>query len=537
MIRNSFRHKVVYSIACSLAVLFSLGGCSRHDYKSEADERVYRIIDQKWQDEFGSKVNYRVSDVAPSPNDVKIERAVPACGILTIPQAVAIATAHNRQYQTEKESLYISALDLRFVRHDFETRFFGGPGVAYAKDRNDQAVEFGAEFGFEQLLANGAWISTRVSAAWLDILSGNLRGGLTSVLSATIIQPLLRGSTAKIAQENLTQAERNTLYQLRVFNRFRKIFIVSIISQYYQILQQFDAAENAGSNYDTLAQLYELTEKLVEGGRLQRIELDRVRQEKLQARDTRIETQKVYEQMLDEFKVVLGLPANSVFRLDDKELEALKEAPMMMPGFSETEAVDTALLRRLDLANSTDGVADAERKVMVAADGLRGDLNLVASAAAASDRAADVITLKAIGEEYALGLDWDIPFDRVAEQNIYRKALITLAQSWRSYEQTVDTVTLEIRQAYRDLQESSQRYRLQAEGVMLARERFDKTSLLLQYGRASSRRVLQAQQDLLDAQNAAAAAMVNYTIATLNFYRDAGVLAVRPDGMWELPSP
>ena len=56
----------------------------------------------------------------------------------------------------------------------------------------------------------------------------------------------------------------------------------------------------------------------------------------------------------------------------------------------------------------------------------------------------------------------------------------------------------------------------------------------MQYARASSRRVLDAQNALFDAQNEAADALVDYAIATLNFYRDTGVLQVRPDGMWEL---
>jgi hypothetical protein len=45
--------------------------------------------------------------------------------------------------------------------------------------------------------------------------------------------------------------------------------------------------------------------------------------------------------------------------------------------------------------------------------------------------------------------------------------------------------------------------------------------------------VLDAQGDLFDAQNTATEALVAYTVATLNFYRDTEVLGVRPDGMWE----
>ena len=50
--------------------------------------------------------------------------------------------------------------------------------------------------------------------------------------------------------------------------------------------------------------------------------------------------------------------------------------------------------------------------------------------------------------------------------------------------------------------------------------------------RASTRRVLRAQQDLFEAENALTDALVDYAIANLEFYRDTGVLAVRHDGSW-----
>ena len=108
MINNPSRKKLVCLIICGFMALLSLVGCGRHDYKAEADEAVYNIINEKWQDDFGGKANYKISDTTPSPGDIKIEKKIPASGILTLPQAVAMATAHNRQYQTEKELLYIA---------------------------------------------------------------------------------------------------------------------------------------------------------------------------------------------------------------------------------------------------------------------------------------------------------------------------------------------------------------------------------------------------------------------------------------------
>ena len=533
MFCNNFTKQLAYLIICVLVCLCSLAGCSQHNYKKEADEKVYNIIDQKWRKNFGTKVNYKVSDTTPSPNDIQIEKAVPASGVLSLSQAVALATAHNREYQTQKETLYIKALDLSLTRYEFERQFFGGAGGGYSADRNDEVLGIEANYGFNQLLANSARISIKLVAAGVDVFSGNLRSGLSSLLSATITQPLLRGSDRRVVLENLTQAERDTLYQVRLFNRFRKTFVVSVISQYYGVLQQLDAVKNAWENYNTLSHVYEQAEKLANAGRVPQFELDRIRQDKLQAQDTCIQAETEYKQALDEFKITLSLPTTAEFQLDDSELEALRVAERLEPDFVESEVMETALLRRLDLANSADAVIDAQRKVFVAADSLRAELNLVGSANAISARRADRNTLTSLREEYGLGLELDLPLDRVPEQHVYRKALITLNQRQREYDQAADMVRLQVRQAYRDLTEAAERYKVQSDSLILAEKRFKNTFLLLQYNRANSRRVLSAQDDLFDAQNAATRTLVDYTIATLKFYRDTELLHVRPDGMWE----
>ncbi len=521
-------------IILALAGLCSLSGCAQQDYKQEADERVYRIIDQKWSDDFGSKANFAISDVAPSPGDIQIEKKIAIPGILTLPQAIALATAHNREYQSQREALYIKALDLRLTRHEFETQFFGGFSGGYNADRNDEAVGAEASVGFRRLLAGGARIGTEVAVAWVDVLTGNLRGGLASILSATVTQPLLRGSERAIVMEGLTQAERDTLYEVRSFNRFRKTFVVSVIAQYYTVLQRLEDADNARTNYTTLAWLLEHVEKLANAGRLPMLEVDEVRQERLQAANVYSQAEKEYKQALDELKLTLSLSTSAALRLDEKEFEALRAAEMIDPEFSQDQVLEAAQLARLDLANSADLILDAQRQVHVAADSLRAEANLVGMAGTTSARKANRHTLDWLREDYGVGLELNLPLDRVPEQHVYRKALITLNQRQREYEEAADTVKLQVRQAHRDLTEASDRYKVLSEALELARRRFNSTFLLVRHSKASSRRVLQAQSDLFDAQIDAAKALVDYKIATLNFYRDTGVLQVRPDGMWEL---
>ena len=47
--------------------------------------------------------------------------------------------------------------------------------------------------------------------------------------------------------------------------------------------------------------------------------------------------------------------------------------------------------------------------------------------------------------------------------------------------------------------------------------------------------MLESQDALLQAQNRVTEALIEHTIAKLTFFRDTGILQVRPDGMWEQP--
>ncbi|MGD2095212.1 MAG: TolC family protein [Phycisphaerales bacterium] len=533
MIRNCFTRQSAYLIMFGFVCFFILAGCAQHNYKKEADEQVYNIINQKWREDFGTKANYKISGTSPTTNDIQIKKTVPDSGILSLPKAVELATAHNREYQTEKEALYIKALDQRLTRHQFERRFFSGIFGGYSADRDNEVLGVEANYGLNQLLENGAVISAKLATVGVDVLSGNLRSGLASLLNVTVTQPLFRGRDRTVVLESLTQAELDTLYAVRSFNRFRKMFVVEIASQYYGALLKLNEVQNAQKNYETLNTVYERVEKLANAGRVPQFELDRARQDRFQAQNIFIQAEKEYKQALDEFKITLSLHPTAQFQLDANELEALRTAEMTAPDFAEAEVIEAALYRRLDLANSASAVVDAQRKVFVAVDNLRAELNIVGSTNSISARRADRNTLEALRELHNFGLELDLPMDRVPEQHIYRKALITLNQQQREYEQAADTVRLQVRQAYRNLAEAAERYKVQSDSLTLAEKRFNKTFLLLQYGRASSRRVLSAQEDLFDAQNAAMQALVDYTIATLEFYRDTGLLQVRPDGMWE----
>ena len=533
---RSFRIEILLCWILGAAVIFGFcGACSPDQYKAEADKEVYEIIEGKWQDDFGNKSNYMIADsnVPSSPNDIQIEKVVPESGILSLKRAVAIATAHNRDYLRQKEQLYLTALDLTLARHQFARRWFGTIDARYTRNSADESVGSDSRVGFNQLLADGAQIGANVAIDWARFLTGDPSTSLGSVLTATISQPLLRGSGRKIVQENLTQAERNALYQLRSFARFRKTFVVSIVSSYYRVLQQKTNVVNAESSYRRLMESQKRLELEAETGKAAPFNVDEAKQSTLRAENSWVQAQQRYERELDEFKVTLTLPTDAELELDPNELVNLEKLGTSEVDYSEATAVEAAVRWRLDLANSQDRVEDAERKLVLATDDLCGELNLVGSAGIDSTERTKIDRLRFHEGTYTFGLEADLPLDRKAQRNAFREALISLEQRRRDYEEDRDNVDLEVREALRGLRAQAEGYRIQKLALELAERRLETQKMRLEIGEIDVRLLLESEGDLLEAQNSVIGSLVDYTVARLSFYRDIGVLQVKPDGMWE----
>ena len=535
MLRKFRGETLLYRVLCAAVVLGLCGSCSPDQHKAKADKEVYEIIDSKWDDDFGNRSNYMIADsnVPTSPNDIQIEKVLPESGVLSLTRAVAMATAHNRTYLRQKEQLYLITLDLTLARHRFARKWFGTIDATYTRNSANESVGSDSRVGFNQLLADGTQIGASVAVDWARFLTGDPQTSLGSVLTATVSQPLLRGRGRKIVQENLTQAERNTLYQLRSFARYRKTFVVSTVSAYYRVLQQKTTVVNAESSYYRLLESQKRLELEAEAGMASQSDVDEAKQRALAAENNWVQSQQRYERVLDEFKVSLTLPTDAKVELDPNELQHLENMVTDKVDYTEENAIETALNWRLDFATSADRVEDAERKVVLAADNLGAELNLVGSAGVNSTEKTKIDRLRFHEGTYTLGLEADLPLDRKAERNAYREALISLGQQQRDFEDDRDNVELEVREALRSLNAEAEGFRIQKLALELAEDRLEAQKMLMDVGQSNVRLLLESEGALLAAQNDVIRSLVEYTIARLSFYRDIGVLQVKPDGMWE----
>jgi outer membrane protein TolC len=399
------------------------------------------------------------------------------------------------------------------------------------------------------------------------------QGGASSLglsVDTSVSIPLLRGAGQHIVTEPLTQAERNVVYQIWNFERFKHTFAVSIARDYFSVLQQMDQVTNAQEKYRSAIASARWSRRRADAGRLSEVQVDQAVQSELRARNSWISVQQQLKSRLDSFKSSIGLPPDAHIELDPNDLRQLRvraaklveeitqalragtletappaDAPVeLVPAsyedagpleMNEPVAVKLALENRLDLHVALGGVYDAQRQVVVKADALRAGLTLGGSANFSDND--DDGSLHFEGGRYAALLSLDLPIERTKERNDYRNSLIDLERATRTVQTLEDQIKLSIRNELRTLLESRESLKIQAQAVVVAEKRVRSSNLFLEAGRIQIRDLLDAQDSLLSAQNSLTQAVVNYRIAELELQRDIDVLKVNEQGLWQEFSP
>jgi outer membrane protein TolC len=506
------------------------GGCSTTRYRESADEEVFGIIEAKSEEIEGMPSSFSIEDEGePLP----AEQPASATRVFSLKDALRTAVEDSREYQTEKETLYSQGLALSSARHEFNPRFFGTASAMVEGGDGDETVTSILSLGMTKMLATGADLSISITTTLFRVLSGeDPEEVAASAINASLIQPLLRGAGRDVALENLTQTERDMVYGIRDFVRFRKSFSVDIAKSYYNLLEQKDQVRNAWSNYTNLLDDAKRATLMAEAGRLPPFQLDQTNQDVLRARDRWIRTLQSYANVLDEFKIDLGLPTDILIEPDPAELDKVIPFLSTPVATNAGDAIEVALENRLDLKNRQDQVGDAERKVIVAENALKAGLDLILEYEGNTEDDTKVLKFSGGDQRYGAGLDLDLPFDRRFERNVYRQSLINIAAAERDLTEGIDRIKLDVRDAFRNLQRSRESYEIQKTSQALAQRRVDSTIMLQQAGRADTRDVLDAREALVQAQDAVTAALVDYFNASVDLLLATETLTIDDEGFW-----
>ncbi len=556
--------KILVNLVVVVLLLFT--GCTANHYRKSADKESARLIAEATPAVPNMDTNFTI-EVAPHPpldGLPVVTEAQDAFGeykdreigsrVLTLEQALGMGVVQSRLYQNQKEQVYLEALSLTLAKYRLTPIFFARGNAYYQSAPRDvfqeidrltgtqssllerdvqvvhqDSITAHGETGFDVLLRTGARLSADFTIDFLRFLSSGGQSLVSSHLGGTLTQPLLRGAGFKVTLENLTQAERDLLYQLRDFTVFRKDFAVQVATGYYRVIQAKDQVRNAWLGLQNFRQNVEREKAFADEGQRTQTALGQLKQAELTTETQWVNALRDYRQSLDQFKILIGLPVDEKIVLDDAELSKLE---VVHPKVDVNDAVKLAVETRLDLATIRDRFEDAGRKVGVAKNQLLPDLDLVINASVDSKTGNNPVNFDFERARWSAGFNGGLPLDRKAERNFYRATLINYERAGRDVQLAIDQVKLDVQDDWRSLDQAKRNYEISEVGVDLSQRRVAEQELLMELGRGTARDLVDARTDLINARNQRTSALVQHTLARLKFWRDLGVLYIKENGQW-----
>ncbi len=542
------RHWDSRLVATLLVFLLAAGGCTLNWYAKDADRIAYSSIRSAQGAAIGKagafNVKYRpFGGENDKDGQIVVGKKVILIGsgkvqVLELDECLEIAFRNSREFQTEKEQLFSTALAVASDRRSWSWPLLAGQITGEADEtrvrKGADTTESGSAQGAATLTQRLITGGVLVLGATLDFATDFLGSdGITagSLIDVNFTQPLLQGAWRGLAYEDQYRLERDFLFAVFEYERFTQTFAADIIDQYYSVLQQRDQLANEAANIDRLKDTLALTRVQAEGGQVSRIQQDQAEQNLISAQ-VRYETNRQrYHNALDDFRLALGLPVEAQVELDyPGALEALVKAGPKPIGVKEPEAIGIALSVRPDVLGERAELRDAERDVDIAADNFLPQLDVEFDLSAPSVAPKKFEEVRIDRRTLVNSVTFQYDIDQTDNRNTYRNAVIAMEKAKRDLAEFEDGVRIEVRQAYRTLLRSRRNYELQVRNVEIAKRRRKLASLQQKEGQASARDVLEAEEDLRSAQNGLTTAVIDYTTTRLTFLASLGMISVNEKG-------
>ena len=305
---------------------------------------------------------------------------------LDLKSAVRLALINSRDFQHEKEDLYLSALDVSYQRYQLSPKFaLSETAKAEADGANKGGVTNPpSDQKHLGILTDGSvrWITSSggdllasfANQFLWDFKSHSLTSSTGSLLNFTFLQPLLRLGGKDRALEALTQTERTLLANVRQMQQFQLGFYVKIATGrnsgegpsrndivgasglgviagtpggrtgapaaggYLGLLSQTQQIENLEANVARLRQSLDQLSAAFDAGRIgSRLQVDQARLALFNSQSNLLSAKAAYQTQLDAYKVDMGLPPELPMSIRDPLLKR----------FSTTNPAATALDRSL----------------------------------------------------------------------------------------------------------------------------------------------------------------------------------------------
>jgi outer membrane protein TolC len=436
---------------------------------------------------------------------------------LTLRQAVAEALAASPALRAPEDSRTLAGIRQRQAAGRFGLKLT--PTFQTASDPNGQGTRWMGVAATKRL-ATGTTLQLNANSYQFGDGASQLRdAGYTFGFS----QPLLRGWTS-VASADVIQARRSSETASRAYADERQRLVVSVADAYFSVVRAQRLVEASERALGRARQLRTASDARSKVGLA--TELDVLRAELLasQSEAALVAQQEMQESAVDTLSSLIGRRSGS-----DVQLADAGGSDVAGPALEVVERfVQTAIESRLEVRESRDRIGDARRTESVARWNLLPPVNLDVSYTKRGLGSSAAYGFNQMMNGWHGGISTSYALDRSDERAAAATAAVSVRAAERDSQDTERRVADEVRRAYRAWTRTLTTLEIQTKAVSLAERQLRLAQLRYERGVAGNFDVVDAENNLFQAQSALIGAQVERALAGLTLRRVSGTLD--PDG-------
>jgi len=393
------------------------------------------------------------------------------------------------------------------------------------------------DVGLKQRLLTGTSYDLRFqNSRWYSLLDPSINANFyafnpsyTSVLSLTLTQPLLKNFGLDVNRAKINIARNNKEISLQQFRGQVFKVVSEVQSAYWDLVAAMESLEVNRRSLKLAQDLLEINKAKVKAGTLAPLEIVAAEAEVAAREEGVIVAENQIRSVEDRLRRILNLPRDS--QLWERPIRPAEKPVLAEISFSEEESLKRALELRPEYVQAKKDLTNKDIYARFARNQLFPSLNLQGSAG-----------LNGIGENwhdsfhelrggdyysYAVGLVLEVPLGNRSARGEYAKACLDRDKSKATLVNLEQKITLEIREAIRQIQTNRKRIDATEKARILAEKKLEVEQKKLSVGMSTNFEVLRTQRDLLEAETNWIKALLDYTKSLVELERAEGTILER----------
>ena len=460
---------------------------------------------------------------------------------LSLQQAVKLAVENNLDVKAELYNTAMFEADVRRFRGAYDTILSGLLNYQESTTIPTSTVLSGGTINYEQktlrynagvsqMLPTGGTVGLSFNNNWIRNNSASsgeflyLNDYYQSDLVLEFAQPLLRSFGREVTELNISTAQFNKSGSFDQFKLLLLNTVSQVTAQYFQVITARQDLEIRKASLALAERILNDTKARVNAGVLPAMEILNAEFGVATRQQELIDAERLLLDQSDRLRLLIQLPGKG-------EIVPTGTLSHVQFTVDEDAAIRTALVERPDLKLLEKGLKLNQLQSRVARQQTLPDLLLTGSYAPtglAREYSRDLDRLASNKYPvWGVALQLSYPLGNRSARNEYIRTKLKVEQTTTQIRNLQETITNEVRTAVRGIESTFKQLEVTARGRAYAEERFNAFIKKNQVGLATTKDVLDVENDLATAKGNEVKALAAYNSAVTQFWTVTGELLAR----------